>query len=308
MIEYYTTKLIDDLPENIKNCKTPIIIDLVLDGGAFNGAYLVGALFFLKEMEKHNYIKINRISGSSIGSIIALLYLTDSLHLVSKLSNITKSHFKEKYNLEIIKEIKKYVKDNVPDNICQIVNYKLFISYNNIQNGFHNVKKVKYKYKNADDIYNSIIKSSFVPYLVDGNIVYKNKYIDGMNPYIFKKNDKSKILFLDLFGEDKIYNVLNIKNEKTDFQRILTGLLEMNFFFIKQKNTSMCSYVNDWSFYKKIRFYFKLMIEKFVIFIIKLFVFISHHFPKQMKRNEIYRLVTNIVREKYITLIKNYCI
>ena len=50
MIQDYTTKLIDDLPENIKNCKNPIMIDLVLDGGAFNGAYLVGALFFLKEM------------------------------------------------------------------------------------------------------------------------------------------------------------------------------------------------------------------------------------------------------------------
>jgi hypothetical protein len=308
MVQEYISKLINDLPENIKKCKTPIIIDLVLDGGAFNGAYLVGALFFLKEMEKQKYIKINRISGSSIGSIIALLYLTDSLHLVTKLSNITKNHFKEKYNLEIIKEIKKYLKDNVPDNMCDIVNYKLFITYNNIQNGLQHVKKVKYKYKDEDDIYNSIIKSSFVPFLVDGNILYKNKYIDGMNPYIFKKNNKSKILFLDLFGEDKIYNLLNIKNEKTDFQRILTGLLEMNFFFIKQRNTSMCSYVNDWSFYKKIRFYFKQIIEKIVILIIKLLFFISQHIPRQIKRNEIYSLVKNIVREKYISLIKDYCI
>ena len=50
MIEQYVNKLIDNLPDNIKNTKKPIVLDLVLDGGVFNGSYLVGALYFLKEM------------------------------------------------------------------------------------------------------------------------------------------------------------------------------------------------------------------------------------------------------------------
>ena len=47
-IDHYVSKLIDNLPDTIKN-KTQNI-DLVLDGGVFNGSYLVGILYFLKEM------------------------------------------------------------------------------------------------------------------------------------------------------------------------------------------------------------------------------------------------------------------
>ena len=58
MINDYIIKLIENLPDDLKNSKTPLRLDLVLDGGVFNGSYLVGALYFLKEMEKRNYIKI----------------------------------------------------------------------------------------------------------------------------------------------------------------------------------------------------------------------------------------------------------
>ena len=85
MINDYVVKLIDNLPDDIKNVKKPQSIDLVLDGGIFNGSYLVGALYFLKEMEKRNYIKIERISGCRIGSIVAFLYYIDGLELMSKL-------------------------------------------------------------------------------------------------------------------------------------------------------------------------------------------------------------------------------
>ena len=57
MIHEYVIKLIDNLPDDIKNVPEPVVIDLVLDGGVFNGSYLVGALYFLKEMEKRKYIK-----------------------------------------------------------------------------------------------------------------------------------------------------------------------------------------------------------------------------------------------------------
>ena len=80
MINNYVNKLIDNLPNTFKNNKTPLQIDLILDGGLFNGSYLVGALYFLKEMEKKNYIKINRISSCSIGSIIGFLYFIDYLN------------------------------------------------------------------------------------------------------------------------------------------------------------------------------------------------------------------------------------
>jgi len=73
--------LINNLPNHLKDENKPLVIDLVLDGGVFNGSYLVGALFFLKEMEKRKYITVSRISGCSIGSLLGFLYLIDSLDL-----------------------------------------------------------------------------------------------------------------------------------------------------------------------------------------------------------------------------------
>jgi len=57
MINPIIDKLIDNLPDTLKNTDKPTQIDLILGGGAFNGSYLIGALFFLKEMEKRSLQK-----------------------------------------------------------------------------------------------------------------------------------------------------------------------------------------------------------------------------------------------------------
>ena len=74
-MDSYVTKLIENLPIKDK-C---ISIDLVLDGGLFNGSYLLGGLLFLKEMEKRGMVKIKRISGCSIGSLVGFLFMIDKL-------------------------------------------------------------------------------------------------------------------------------------------------------------------------------------------------------------------------------------
>ena len=73
---------------------------------------------------------------------------------------------------------------------------------------------------------------------------------------------KQKILYLDLFGYDKLLHMICIKNEKTNIHRILSGMLDIHTFFIKQSNTQMCSYVNDWNIINKIHNYIKLKVEK----------------------------------------------
>lgn len=133
MINDYVIKLIDNLPDDLKNSKTPLRLDLVLDGGIFNGSYLVGALYFLKEMEKQNYIKIERISGCSIGSVVAFLYYIDSLDMMSELYQKVTHEFKKQYKLALIKDLKKHLAERIPDDICKKVNGKLYICYNNIK-------------------------------------------------------------------------------------------------------------------------------------------------------------------------------
>ena len=40
------------MPKKIFNEEKLMNIDLIVEGGAFNGSYVVGILYFLKEMEK----------------------------------------------------------------------------------------------------------------------------------------------------------------------------------------------------------------------------------------------------------------
>ena len=305
MINDYVIKLIENLPDDLKNSKTPLRLDLVLDGGIFNGSYLVGALYFLKEMERRNYIKIERISGCSIGSVVAFLYYIDSLDMMTTLYQEVTTEFKKQYKLPLIKDFKKYLVDRIPDDICKKVNGKLYICYNNIKKGS---KKVKSHYKDVDEIMNTIIKSSFVPYLIDGEILYENKYIDGINPYIFDLEKDKKILHLDLFGYDKINNLLNVKNEKTNYHRILSGLLDIHSFYIKQSNTQMCSYINDWSITNKSFNHIKLIIEKVCIYIIYFLLYIKTKIPDEFENTFIYKIISKISNDIFIIILETYCL
>ena len=293
--------LIDNLPIEYKDSKNPIELDIILDGGVFNGSYLIGALLLLKEMEKQNYIKVKRISGCSIGSLSGLLYFIDSLDIIYKFYDEIVNHFKKKYNFEIYKNLKNYLHDRIPDNLCSLINKKLYIKYNNVQKG---KQKVKCKFKSSDDVINTIIKSSFFPYLIDGNICYKNKYLDGVNAYIFKEKPNRKILFMDLCGIDKFQNILNIKNETTNFHRILYGMLDLNTFLIKKTETSMCSYVNEWNYINNTRLYIRIAVEKILCYISFIVCYIKKYYMKHTS----YKIISKIAYDILIILLQKYCI
>lgn len=70
------------------NINVPKNLDIVITcGGAVGGAYGLGVLKMIKELEKNNIIKINSILGSSIGSILGAHYLNDSLDNLEKTFN-----------------------------------------------------------------------------------------------------------------------------------------------------------------------------------------------------------------------------
>lgn len=308
MIQEYVNKLIDNLPDDIKNVTTPTNIDVILDGGIFNGSYLVGALYFLKEMEKRNYIRVDRISGCSIGSIAGFLYFIDGLDLMSPLYEIVNTDFRKTYRLTIVKELKHHLKDHIPDNICDKLNGRFFVTYNNVKKG---EKSIKSQYKNIDDVINTIIRSSYIPFLIDGNVLYENKYIDGINPYIF--NDCStptskKILYLDLFGYDKIGNLLNVKNEKSNYHRILSGLLDIHSFFIKQSNTPMCSYVNDWNITNVAFQHLKWLIERIMLLMVRFLLYVKDKVPEEYKSTTVYKILSTISYDIFIVLLEQYCL
>jgi hypothetical protein len=302
MIDEYVNRLIENLPDDTKNMQH---IDLVLDGGMFNGSYLVGALHFLKEMERRKYIKIERISGCSIGSVVAFLYYIDALDIMPKLYELVNAEFKHKYTLNTLKTLKILLQERIPNDICSKINNKLFICYNNVKK---RKKIVRSTYKNVDDIINTIIKSCYVPFLIDNNMLYKKKYIDGMNAYIFKKQENRKILHMELFSYDKFIYALNIKNEKNNFHRILSGLLDIHSFFIKKSNTPMCSFVNDWNIINKFNYRLKIIGENVCLYIIYIIIYLKKFMPEEIKDNLIIKLATKIIFDIFTTTLETYCL
>jgi hypothetical protein len=276
---------IDDLIKNVNIDNVPREIDLVLDGGAFNGGYQLGALIYLKQMEKKKIIKIKRISGTSVGSILGFLFIIDHLEYALEKNYEVWRNFRKNFNLSIVREMIIEFMTLIDKNIYKKLNKKLFITYFNV-----NKKKqiVKSTYKNNNQIQNSIIKSCFVPYLIDGNYTYKNKYIDGVYPYLFKytwfdyiidkKNNfinneriQRKILFICL-SSFKQLKMMNIKNEINGHERILYGIMDINKFFKnnaynKKYNTQMCSYLDNWRFIDWIYFRFRYIFIIIILYI-----------------------------------------
>jgi hypothetical protein len=302
MIDDYVNKLIENLPDDSKTLQR---LDLVLDGGIFNGSYLVGALYFIKEMERRNYVKIERISGCSIGSVVAFLYFIDSLDLIPKLYDIFKTDFKNNLSLNTLKLLKQHLLSRIPEDICDKVNERLFICYNDIKK---QKKIIKSTYKNVDEIIDTIIKSCYVPFLIDSNMLYKNKYIDGLNAHIFNKEPNKKILHMELFGFDKLVYSLNVKNEKSNFHRILTGLLDIHCFYIKKTNTSMCSFIEDWNILNKCHYNAKLLVELIIVYVVYFIHYSKKYLPEDIKDNIFVKIVSKISFDIFSIVMDTYCL
>lgn len=303
MIKSYIDKLIENLPDSIKKREKPQSIYLVLDGGLFNGSYLIGALYFLKEMEQRNYIKIEKISGCSIGSLSAFLYLINDLELFSDKYNDFCATLKKTYSLCELKELASILKEKTPENICEQINGKLYITYYQIQK---KKKIVKSHYKSKDELIDVIVRSCFVPFIIDGNVLYKQRYLDGINPHLFSKEKNIKIMYLDLFGTDKISYLFNVKNEKSNFHRVLTGLLDIHNFFIKQSATPMCSYVEDWNWNHYLHHQLKLIIEQLILYGIYFLLFVKKYISTEMESAFFYRFLSKVAYELYVLLLETY--
>lgn len=283
-IKQLIDQLIHTLPASQTTESKKPIIHLILDGGAFNGSYLIGALQFLKEMEKRGYLYVEKISGCSVGSGVGLLYFLDKLDLSYYLHVIGVNSIRKTGKLGFVKDYKKFIlgsfktetSEQINETILTAVNNRLYISYHDLS--IKETKQYQSYYKTVDELFETIIKSCFIPYLIDHQLCYQSRFIDGITPYIFPFEKNKKIIYLNLCSTDKVRYMFHIKNETTDFHRILTGLLEMHTFMLKGIRTAMCSYITDWTWKLwSIHYWIKLLMEMFFIFVLKK-VYKNDHF------------------------------
>lgn len=249
---------VDKLITNLSNKKYGKI-NLILDGGAFSGSYILGSLYYIKELERRRKIKIDKMSGCSIGSILCILYKLNDLDYCSQVYSRIRECFKNNGNLYILYDIMKELQDKMDKDFYIKCNNKIFLTYYDIK---YSTCVVKSRFNSNEEIIDTMIKSSYIPYICGKDVLYKNRFLDGLKPYTFKKG---KTLFINLCMDYKcIIGMMNIKNEINNVERILYGILDIHTFFMTEKPTSMCYYIDNMTLYQRLLHTVRLIIINFI--------------------------------------------
>ena len=292
-------KEIKNLVSNIEKPKTPLILDLILEGGAFNGSYELGVCYFLKELERQEYIKVNRISGASIGSIIGGCYLLDKLDSYYDSYNKLREEWKNTLSVGFYKNLLQNTIEDMSDNVLELVNDKLYVSYNDIVT---RQQCVKSSYDTTNELIHSIFKSCHIPYISSENLCEEEFFIDGGVPFIFIDREKEKIsqnkdiLYVSISHFNILFDSLNISKEVSLDGRILNGILNCYNLFMKNENNTMCSFMSKW----KIQQYTILRMKQACITLLVYFVILLKYFSSfihpLLQNFQLYNRIFDIVK------------
>lgn len=296
---------ISALSLNINKENIPSEIDVIFSGGAFNGVFGYGICLFLQELENKKITRINRISGCSIGSLLAVNYITKHINNVEldDIFNAMQSNFIERYNLDILYSlIEKNINEQFKkDSELSILKDRVYINYLNVDTLKHEVIS---EFKTKQELINIIYRSCFIPYLVDGNCLCEDKYMDGLYPYIFNDLHRNRCLYINLFSIKKIYRSFFTTDEKNTSYRLLIGVSDLNEFLLEGKS-DMCSWRDKWSYKRQL---FTRFIEVCVYFILLLYYFLSTlSIPSHIKNiivHSVYQIQQTILYKIMVSFIK----
>lgn len=285
---------------NVDRTKLPTEIDLVFSGGGLNGLFGMGVLYYIKALEEHGFTKIKRVSGCSIGSLLALWYITncaedpdvwftDIIRMFKKKQNNTS------YNEKVIKIVYNLFMD---DESVKRLNECLFIS-------FYDMKKGKQKtisnYKGRDHLIECLISSSYLPRITDGNLRYKERYIDGITPHIFKDNTR-EVLVIELMNVKKLIKSFSFKKETNTYFRLLAGVADASQFFV-DGSSDMCKYYKNWSYADCVGYRGKELIIYVLVYLVEVIYNFRYYIPLQITDTTLYHGLYKVFNNIYNDLL-----
>jgi hypothetical protein len=294
-INIYIGALIENLDKN----NIPKEIDLIIDSGAFNGGYGYGIILYLKELEKLKLLKINRISGCSIGALLGAVYLINETKFIELLYNKILTEFRETCFLNNLPNLIRNYIENADFDI-EIFNNRLYVTYYDTT---IMKQKVINQYKDKEELIEILIRTSYIPYMINSSLQYKEKYIDGITPYFFPKFE-NKVLCIELCALRNMFSSLYIKNEINIYSRLLEGILDINNFFSKSNNifvskynTLFCNYIDNWKLCNYIMIKFRDIFAIFIILFIKISLFVKNNICKNS-------VILSNLENKFLTFYK----
>lgn len=283
------TNLIDNIPPP-RYVET---IHIVCDGGAYNGGYLYGMLLYMKKLESKKYIQIDKISGSSIGSLLGVFYILNKLSLVYIYMNKICNCYRRSHCLKDFEPLLHELLKELDENDYKKLNNKMFINYYDIKECKEIVQST---YTSNKDIENYILNSTFIPFFMNGNYSRDGK-IDATTAYIFNNRtiDDTKILFFRLAPYKKLKNAFHIRGELNLEQRIIEGILDVHTFYMKNESTIFCSWVNKWTLCDYIVYRFRRMLWLCIVLILYIYNNYKSYVPSfiitKIQSNRLFSLI-----------------
>lgn len=286
---------------NIDHSKLKKEINLIFDGGVFNGGYATGVAMYIKALEEHGLVKINKLSGCSVGSVIALWYACGCNESAVLLFEKTTNAFQDTLDLrEYPKNISIFVNSLFPSGDVSTLKDKLYI---NFYDTHKHKQKIVSNFKNVNHLIDCILQSCHIPYVIDGNARYNERYIDGILPHIFTSaagtgtsaGTACDSLFIKLITLQKCTRAFVVKCETNIHYRLLTGVADANDFFTIG-SSDMCSYVSQWSYFNILQIRCREMFILSIISIIEWIVTLKSYIPYTIKNSLLYNGCINSVK------------
>lgn len=290
LLDIYIETLVNRVNNVKRNNSIPPSLDIVFDGGAFNGGMGLGVAMYLKQLERHNRISVRRVSGCSIGSIVALYYLVNIDYKdINKMFLDIRDCFQENFNLTRYKEcVRRFIYSNMTDDLSSINNV-LHVTYFDLNSAKQIVQN---QFNNREDLLESIVKSSHLPFISNREFKYQGRYIDGITPYVFHDN-KRPVLFVMIITKSNYWRVFNTSKEDSINERLLLGINDIDAFF-NGDESHMCSYYNDWTIFSTISLRVREIIILSVIAMIEIYYSIYKYIPLLIKETTIFSGLENI--------------
>ena len=288
---------IDSMIEILDKKKLPSNIDLIIDGNVLNGGFEAASLLYLKELENLKLIRIDRISGYNIGSLFGLVYLTTTLEeSILVFGKMAKKFGENKFLIDLPEFIDELIDKYVTD--IGLLNDRLYIKYFDVIN----MKRIVIsKYVDKGDLKAVILRSTYTPFLISDNILYKDRYCDGAMPYIFPLADK-KILYINLHVYRCYRKLLFLRQNENVWSRGMNGLVDMHN-FLSYSDSYLCSYINNWNFFEYSLLWYREITTYIILLIIYFSLKLVSLIPEYVKDYNYYSIIKEIMQSLFKNLI-----
>ena len=295
----YLREYIKALIKNVSTQSLPVSkeINLIFDGGALNGVLGMGVALYVKGLEDANLVSIKKISGCSIGALLAVWFICDCPEdTMSFIQDLFES-YKCKKNFAGYHDMVRAVINHTvaaSDDIQQKLQDRLYINFFNTSTG---QQEIISSFPTREHLINCIIRSGHVPYLLDGSARVDEHYMDGMIPYIFPKSEGPS-LFIKLVTIRNSPDLLKVsKSENNIYNRVFCGVAEANNYFVQGTGNGMCSYVHQWNTLTQLKLSSRPIIVLTVLTIIELIMRIYQFIPSALKESLLSLYFQGILKE-----------